>query len=117
MALDLWEKVEHIRKQPEHVRMRYVFGCLAVSMTFILGIWVLSVRESFQGIAKEFPQAREKGKELLPKGGTQSLSELLKQATPLQVEGESKTGQQFFEEQVQARNDNQENVSSTQTDK
>lgn len=114
MALDFWGKIEHIRKQPEHVRMRYVFGCLVVSMTFIVGIWILSVRESFQGIAKELPQAAEKGKDLLPKGDVQSLSDLLKQATPLQVEGESKTGEQFFEEQVQARNDNQENVSSTQ---
>ena len=114
MALDLWGKVEHIRKQPEDVRMRYVFGCLVVSMAFILGIWVLSVKESFQTTAEELPQAADRGKEILPQGDKQSLSDLLKQATPLQVEGESKTGQQFFEEQVQARNESQENSANTQ---
>lgn len=104
MARGLWEKIEWIRKQPEHIRMRYVFGCLAVSMAFIVGIWLLSLKESFRSISKDVPAAVEQSKELLPDGGTPSLSDLLEQAAPLRVDGQNeKTGQEYFEEQFRTQ--------------
>ena len=103
MARGLWEKIEWVREQPEHIRMRYVLGSLFVSMAFILGIWFLSLAESFQNIKQDVPTAALKGKELLPKEGVPSLSGLLEQAKPLGVDGQAeKTGQEYFNEQFQS---------------
>ena len=104
MARGIWEKIEWIREQPEHIRMRYVFGCLAVSMAFIAGIWLLSLKESFRSISHDVPSAVEKGKGLLPGGQAPSLSDLMEQSAPLRVDGQDeKTGQQYFEEQFQSQ--------------
>jgi|GEM_PF-983622 len=103
MARGLWEKIEWVREQPEHIRMRYVLGSLFVSMTFIVGIWLLSLAENFQSIREDVPAAALKGKELLPKEGAPSLSGLLEQAKPLGVDGQAeKTGQEYFNEQFQS---------------
>ncbi|PIP26916.1 MAG: hypothetical protein COX30_04685 [Candidatus Moranbacteria bacterium CG23_combo_of_CG06-09_8_20_14_all_39_10] len=40
--MGLMEKIEEIRRKPEHIRMRFVWLCVAVSMLFILTIWVFS---------------------------------------------------------------------------
>lgn len=99
MALGIWEKIEWVRRQPEHIRMRYVLGSLFVSMLFIFGIWLLSLVESFHNISKDVPAAALKGKELLPKGEVPSLSGLLEQSSPLRVGQDQKTGQEYFNEQ------------------
>ena len=101
MMRSIWEKIEWVREQPEHVRMRYVFSCLVVSMLFILGIWVLSLQENFRTVGEDIPSAIEKGKALLPKNEDQtSLNTLSQQAAPLRVDGQNKkTGQEYFEEQ------------------
>ena len=104
MARGLWEKLEHIREQPEHIRMRYVLGCLFVSMTFILGIWLLSLKESFKSITHDVPAATEKGKELLPADGTTSLNDLLKGAVPMRIDDQAQqTGKEYFEEQFRTQ--------------
>ncbi|MDP3957294.1 MAG: hypothetical protein Q8Q10_02225 [bacterium] len=103
MARGIWEKIEWVREQPEHIRMRYVLGSLFVSMAFILGIWFLSLMESFQSIGQDVPAAALKGKGLLPQEGAPSLSGLLEQAAPLRVDGQAeKTGQEYFNEQFQS---------------
>jgi hypothetical protein len=102
MARGLWEKIEWIREQPEHIRMRYVIGCLFVSMLFIFGIWLLSVGEGFRSISKEVPAVTEKGKEMLPKDQAPSLSDLLEKATPMRVDNQNKkTDTDYFNEQFQ----------------
>lgn len=104
MARGLWGKIEWVRGQPEHIRMRYALGCLAVSMAFIIGIWLLSLQESFQSVSRDIPAADEKGAALLPPGKTPSLNDLLKQAEPLRADGQDeKTGQQYFQEQFPTR--------------
>lgn len=102
MKMSLWEKIEAIREQPEHIRMRYVLGCLVVSMLFIIGIWLLSVGESFRSISKEVPAAVDKSKELLPKDSTSSLSGLLEKGTSLKVDNNTnQTNTDYFNEQFQ----------------
>ena len=102
MARGLWEKIEWIREQPEHIRKRYVLACLVVSMAFILGIWLLSLQAGFRSIGQDIPAAAEKGKELLPGGQVPSLGNLLEQAQPLRADGQdAKTGEQYFDEQFQ----------------
>lgn len=103
MAFGIWEKIEWIREQPERVRMRYVAGCLLVSMTFILGIWLFSLQANFKSISRDIPTGIEKGRELLPDGNVPSLSGLVEQAKPLEAQKrDEKTGQQYFEEQFGA---------------
>lgn len=103
MARGLWEKIEHIREQPEHIRMRYVLGCLFVSMTFILGIWLLSLKESFNSIRRMMSLMPE-GKELLPADGTTSLNDLLKGAVPMRIDDQAQqTGKEYFEEQFRTQ--------------
>ena len=42
------EKIEQIRKEPEHIRLRYVWGSVAISMLFIVAIWIFSITLLFQ---------------------------------------------------------------------
>jgi len=46
--MNIQEKIESIRKQPEHIRMRYVLGSVFVSMLLISVLWVFSITVSFQ---------------------------------------------------------------------
>lgn len=41
--MDLFEKIEEIRKKPEHIRLRYVWAMVAISMIFVLAIWFFSM--------------------------------------------------------------------------
>jgi hypothetical protein len=44
--MDLNKKIEEIRRKPEHIRLRYVWGSVAISMIFIVIIWIFSLNES-----------------------------------------------------------------------
>lgn len=53
--MNLQQKLEEIRQKPESVRIRYVWGSVAVSMLIIIIIWIFSLEESFKKInADEF---------------------------------------------------------------
>ena len=59
----LLRKIEAIRKEPEHVRMRYVFLSVAVSMIFVILLWMFSVYEGFRS-AKTSPSIIPSGMNL-----------------------------------------------------
>lgn len=40
-------KIEEIRRQPEHIRLRYVWGSVAVCMVAIMAIWFISIKANF----------------------------------------------------------------------
>lgn len=40
------DKVEDIRRKPEHIRMRYVWFFVAVSMLFVIILWIFSLQAS-----------------------------------------------------------------------
>lgn len=42
--MGLYEKIEEIRRQPEHIRMRYVWLMVTISMIFVLIIWIVSFK-------------------------------------------------------------------------
>lgn len=54
--MNIHKKLEEIRRQPEHIRLRYVYGALAVSMFFILIIWLFSVKNMFQTTPLDSPE-------------------------------------------------------------
>ncbi len=39
----LQDKIKEIQQKPEHIRLRYVWGCVFVSMFFIVVLWVFSM--------------------------------------------------------------------------
>ena len=47
--MNIQEKIAQIRLEPEHIRLRYVWGAVAISMFFIVGIWIFSMGFLFQG--------------------------------------------------------------------
>jgi hypothetical protein len=63
--MDLGRKLAEIRDKPEYIRLRYVWGAVAVSMVFIVVIWIFSMREAFKSTQTD--------------GASSSFSELKKQ--------------------------------------
>lgn len=41
-------KIEEIRREPEHVRLRYVWGAVAVVMVFLFLFWIMTLRDGFR---------------------------------------------------------------------
>ncbi|MFA4817729.1 MAG: hypothetical protein WC608_03370 [Parcubacteria group bacterium] len=44
--MSLQNKIEEIRRKPEHIRLRYVWAMVAISMFFIIIIWFFSLKNS-----------------------------------------------------------------------
>lgn len=101
MAMTLWEKIEQIRQEPEHVRQRYVVISVSISMVFIVGIWLLSVGENVSKTASDVPSAVEGGRSLVPK--TPSLTELFGETAPLRLESDPVPGKQFLDQEITNR--------------
>lgn len=47
--MNINEKIEEIRKKPEHERIRYVWGMVTISMFFVIVLWVVSLKDTFNG--------------------------------------------------------------------
>lgn len=74
-------------------------------MTFIVGIWFLSLKESFRSVQEDTSQVFERSQELIPsKGSTDRLNSLLERSTPLGGElKDEMTGQEYFEQQLKTK--------------
>ena len=46
--MNISEKIEDIRRQPQHVRLRYVWLCVSLSMLLIVIIWIFSIASLFK---------------------------------------------------------------------
>jgi hypothetical protein len=51
--MGIQEKLEDIKRQPEHIRMRYVLGCVFVSMIFVLIVWAVSLKKNFESLQRD----------------------------------------------------------------
>jgi len=98
MEFSLQEKIEALRREPEHVRRRYVLISVSFSMILIIGIWLLSVQDSVTTAANSLPEALEQGRELT--GGAPSLNELFQGSSPLRLEEKPINGSEFFNQQM-----------------
>lgn len=98
----VWDMIDDVREQPETVRRRYMYGCVAATMVFVIGIWLLSVSESFRSVAVEAPELQEQAAQVLPKPDTASLSGLLEQGKTLRVEDKGAKADDFFETELRA---------------
>jgi len=58
--MNINRKIEEIRRKPEHIRMRYVWGAVAIAMFFIIIIWLFSLQETFKStVPEESPSGTE----------------------------------------------------------
>lgn len=67
--MGLIDKLEDIRRKPEEVRRKYVYGAVLVSMFFIVIIWLFSLKESmrsFSGESNDFQSIKEQFDDLKP---------------------------------------------------
>jgi Tfp pilus assembly protein PilO len=54
--MNISEKIEAIRRQPENIRLRYVWICVAVSMFVIILVWIFSISSMLAEEKKNSPQ-------------------------------------------------------------
>ncbi len=54
--MNIAEKIKEIRMQPEHIRLRWVWGSVTISMLFIFIIWFFSITVMFKNETKNSPQ-------------------------------------------------------------
>lgn len=112
--MNLDEKIKEIRNKPKHIRLRYVYGALSISMVFILLIWIFSVKNMFQSSAMDtstmpFSTLKEHFKESLPEEKTPSLEELLKENSQrIKEDLETQEKASTVEEEKMSQNEAQE---------
>ena len=103
----LWDIIDEIREKPEHIRRRYMFGYVSMTMVLIGGIWVISVQESFRSVVttSSVEDMKERTSQILPGSlGTQSLSELLEKGEVLDAGSDPASVEDFFESEMRAKN-------------
>lgn len=82
--MDINKKIEEIRQQPEHIRLRWVWGAVAVSMFFIIIVWIFSLSDSIGKIKSsnnnnELPDMKQSFEEIQSiKENTPSISDIEK---------------------------------------
>lgn len=59
--MNIQEKIEELRAKPEHVRVRYAWAMLAVSMLFVLMIWTFSIKQKVNELFADEVEADEAG--------------------------------------------------------
>lgn len=96
MQQKLQRKIANIRKKPEHVRLRYVWGGVSAGMLFAFIIFAFSVQENF----REVSDVRGAADTLRSKVEMEkpSLQQLFNDSKPLNVEEKRKEieGGQYF---------------------
>ncbi|MEI8103762.1 MAG: hypothetical protein WCG84_02575 [Candidatus Moraniibacteriota bacterium] len=79
--MSLIKKIEHIRQQPEAVRLRYVWLCVSVSMFFVFAIWILSVQTNFPKMPSITETLPNNTSQENPSTTAPSLQEMLQKST------------------------------------
>ena len=54
-------KIEQIRQQPEHVRLKYVWFSVTICMLVIILVWIMSTKAAFQknNVSENFTQLKQ----------------------------------------------------------
>ncbi len=87
--------------KPEHIRQRYVVGCVFASMFFVIIVWSLTVSENFKKTVAKTQDVTTPGS-ILPKKSDFSLEQMLSEEKAPGL-NEVKSGEQFLRDQVENR--------------
>lgn len=44
MIMNLEEKIQSIRKKPEHIRLRYIWFSVSICMFLVITLWIISLK-------------------------------------------------------------------------
>lgn len=101
MRWNIQNWIEEVKEKPEHIRHRYVIGCVSASMFFVVIVWSLTVSENFKKtVAKKDGTATSGG--MLPKPSDFSLDDILSGEESLDA-AKSKSSEEFLREQGESR--------------
>ena len=112
MTERILQKIEHIRSLPEHIRLRYALGSVIVCMVFVVGIWMLTLKQGFREISPEVDQGKKQAEDALS-GMDQtlpvkeSLQNLKEQSESLRVKSKEETTDEFLDQEIQRKVQNQ----------
>lgn len=81
--MTLIQKLEELKQKPEHIRVRYVWASVAVSMVFIIVIWFFSIQARVSSTAEQDSKATDDLQSQLNKikDATPSINDLM--GTPI----------------------------------
>lgn len=100
MRWNIQDWVEEVKGKPEHIRQRYVIGCVAASMFFVVIVWSLTVTEGFKKSVAKTETTANGG--LLPKPSDFSLDDILSGKDAAES-GKPKSGEEFLRERAENR--------------
>lgn len=100
MRWNIQDWVEEVKRKPEHIRERYVIGCVAASMFFVIIVWSLTVTEGFKKSVAKTETATSGG--ILPQPSDFSLDDILSGKDTVEA-GKSKSAEEFLREQTENR--------------
>ncbi len=89
-------KLEEIRGEPEHVRLRYVWGLVAVVMVLVFSFWVMTLRDNLR--SSDTDADIQTLKDSLPSSAkdlqsdSQSVKQIIDEAQSLSNEGVTAAG-------------------------
>jgi len=107
----LLAKVDEIKQQPEHVRVRYVWICTAISMVLVFVVWFLSFKSA--SLNFENPKLTQEQIQILnnmanQKKGIQDATDQMKKSL------EAQQAQKMQQNQDQTIRDNIQNQNKSQ---
>ncbi|MBP7811371.1 MAG: hypothetical protein KA054_00815 [Candidatus Moranbacteria bacterium] len=103
----LWDIIDKVREKPESIRRRYMFVYVSMTMILVVGIWFISVQESFRsvGATDTVDDMKNQAAQILPSpSGATSLSELLEKGEKLEAVGEPLPMEDLFESEIRTKN-------------
>lgn len=106
MSEKITQRIEEIRQKPEHIRFRYTLGLVLVCMIFVIGVWVLTLRQGFIGMKGEGDAGKEQAEEAITSAkeafpNPSSLRDLQENNEPLRVNNTENNADQFIESELE----------------
>lgn len=92
--MGLFEKIEEIRKKPEHIRLRYVWFFVIICMILIITLWFFSITTDIADLAEKNKEKRSSQQLEDIKNSGSDLFENIKEQTQITEEAQKKLYEQ-----------------------
>lgn len=103
MSFNVQNWIEQVKAKPENIRQRYMVGCVATSMFFVVIVWSLTVTESFKKTnPSDIAETTKATGGILPKSSDFSLDQILSGEGKFEAI-QPKSGEEFLREQGENR--------------
>ncbi|MFA9262400.1 MAG: hypothetical protein ACEQSB_03530 [Undibacterium sp.] len=100
MRFNVQNWIEQVKAKPDHIRHRYMIGCVTLSMFFVVIIWSLTITENFK--KSDTTDTAESVGNILPKSSDFSLDQILSGDGSMNSKPE-RSGQEFLRQQEESR--------------